>query len=1105
MLKRKIKIHQYHSGSAQGDAITNGMFYIQSILHQLGFESEIFCSYPAPQLSEKLHHIKKWRNDADLLFVHHSIGIDDEQWLTSQKCRKVLIYHNITPAEFFNNQTHLVKHIELGLLQVQRWRPMFEMAIADSEKNRQDLIAFGYSPDSIKTIPLLVDIDALSSIKPDNQILSDYEYYFNVVFVGRIVENKCQLDIVRAYARAQVRQSRPSRLVLVGGTTSESYLAKIKNEAEQLGVAQDLIITGKISDSQLVAIYRAAGVFVCLSKHEGFGVPLVEAMLFDIPVIALASSSVPWTLGRGGILFNELDLDEVAVAIDFIAQSPALRSKLIAVQRQELSRFKRYHLINELNEFLKNINIFSDFTIPTERIDTDRQWCIEGPLDSTYSLAILNRNLGRALVNQGVNITYRSSEGGGNFPANTEFLKVNPDIDERIIGKDTIRPNIVSRNLYPPRCTRMEGIINSFSLYGWEESIFPYEWVMNFNSNLNIITTMSYFVTKILIDSGVKIPIRTVGVGADHYIATPPKPIEKKLLNGFRFLHNSSCFPRKGVDTLLSAFGKYFSSRSDAVLIIKTFPNSHNKIIEQIIHFREQFPKAPEIQLIMEDLDDGQMAYLYANCNALVSPSRGEGFGLPMAEAMLQRIPVITTAYSGQTDFCNEDTAYLVDYKFSYSKSHFAEPGSIWVDPDVDSLGRAMLEVIDGNRVLREKRVQNARELIQEKFSWKAVAKRQIQAIEEISNMPWTGIQAIKVAWVSTWKTRCGIATYSESLVSTFNKERLWILANHQDEAPKNLPNVHRCWLQGSKEAGRNLLDAAMDLNVDTVVIQYNFGFFPLSALAELINGLIDHGKICVLTLHATKDVNKPDFKASFGEIKNTLARCSRILVHSVSDCNYLKQFDLIDNVTLFPHGAPPIVAEREPSQENIFTIGTFGYALPHKGLREVIEACALLRQHGFNIKLHMLNSRYPITQSDKEIVACKELIESQLDSQNAKFDDTYYTETEVAHFLAKCDLLVFAYQNTDESASGAVRAAMAACVPILCTPLPIFEDVSSVVDFSCGMSSHDLAASIERFIADAQLGHDQLERRRRWQQKVSWSLLSTRIHNMLEALVINQ
>ena len=125
----------------------------------------------------------------------------------------------------------------------------------------------------------------------------------------------------------------------------------------------------------------------------------------------------------------------------------------------------------------------------------------------------------------------------------------------------------------------------------------------------------------------------------------------------FRFLHVSSCFPRKGADILLKAYGQAFTRRDDVTLVIKTFQNPHNEIHRWLAEARAETEEFPEVLIIEDDLTDAQLKSVYEQCQTMVAPSRAEGFGLPMAEAMLSGLAVITTGWSGQLDFCNEKTA----------------------------------------------------------------------------------------------------------------------------------------------------------------------------------------------------------------------------------------------------------------------------------------------------------------------------------------------------------------------------------------------------------------------------------------------------------------
>ena len=209
------------------------------------------------------------------------------------------------------------------------------------------------------------------------------------------------------------------------------------------------------------------------------------------------------------------------------------------------------------------------------------------------------------------------------------------------------------------------------SNYAWEESGFPPEWIREFNTTLNLITVTSSYVAKVLRDNGVRVPVRVVGNGVDPTLGTRGLPPDAQTRRGsFRFLHVSSGFPRKGLDVLLSAWSDTFT-RDDAVeLVIKTFPNPHNQIEAELRSFYMNHPNGAPISLINEVLPADDLHELYLSADALVCPSRGEGFGLPMAEALALAKAVITTAYGGQSDFCTADTAWLCDYTFAYAKSH---------------------------------------------------------------------------------------------------------------------------------------------------------------------------------------------------------------------------------------------------------------------------------------------------------------------------------------------------------------------------------------------------------------------------------------------------
>ena len=206
--------------------------------------------------------------------------------------------------------------------------------------------------------------------------------------------------------------------------------------------------------------------------------------------------------------------------------------------------------------------------------------------------------------------------------------------------------------MWPPRLKDSPGGI-TFSYFGWEESRLPRELVDNFNRNAAGIGVMSHFVENVLRDSGVRVPIAVVGVGLEPHdpLAEVTEP-ELVGLRAFRFLNIGSAFPRKALDALIDAYFAEFDGNDDVSLILKTFPNAHNNVGQLLDSARARIhPNPPDVRWIDRDLADRDLRALYNVASCYVHPARGEGFGLPVAEAMLADVPVISVEYSGLAEY----------------------------------------------------------------------------------------------------------------------------------------------------------------------------------------------------------------------------------------------------------------------------------------------------------------------------------------------------------------------------------------------------------------------------------------------------------------------
>lgn len=350
-----MKILQLLTTVSFGDAVSNDTIAIHDILKKNGYETGIYAENIDNRLPRGLvtdYHKMPNLKKEDVIIYHLSTGSELNNLIKKVPCRKIMIYHNITPPVFFEGYSNI--SFELcgkGLEQAVSLKDTFDYVLADSEFNKQDLINMGYTC-SIDVLPILIKFDDYSQ-RPNKLTLKKYDDdYTNLLFVGRIAPNKKQEDVIESFYYYNKYYNSESRLFIVGSYGGmERYYARLQDYIKELNVP-NVIFPGHIKFDEILAYYHLADCFVCMSEHEGFCVPLVEAMYFDVPIIAYDSCAIGGTLDGSGFLIKEKKPMETAGSIHYLLEHADVRKALVQQQNKRLEDFDNQLIANQLLKYL---------------------------------------------------------------------------------------------------------------------------------------------------------------------------------------------------------------------------------------------------------------------------------------------------------------------------------------------------------------------------------------------------------------------------------------------------------------------------------------------------------------------------------------------------------------------------------------------------------------------------------------------------------------------------------------------------------------------------------------------------------------------------------
>jgi len=347
-------INQWVPAAHRGDAIGDSARRVRSILRQQGHRSEIFAMTIDEDLrGDVLPFSDPAARTGDVTIFHFALPSPMTEGFASLPGRRVLQYHNITPAHFFAAyDPQLFRLAALGRRELATLAGRVDLALGVSEYNRRELESMGFDPTGV--LPLFVNTDRLTSAAPVTALETFLQDgLVNILFVGRIAPNKKIEDHIRLAEQYKRYVDIYYRFIFVGRDDAvPHYMSTVRALIMKYQMLPERFwFTGTVPDDELATFYRNAHAYVSLSEHEGFCAPLVEAMAMDVPVLAYGAAAVPETLGGAGVSFAPKDLEYAAELLGALVYDEPFRDGVLAGQRRRLADFGK----DRIEETLKAV------------------------------------------------------------------------------------------------------------------------------------------------------------------------------------------------------------------------------------------------------------------------------------------------------------------------------------------------------------------------------------------------------------------------------------------------------------------------------------------------------------------------------------------------------------------------------------------------------------------------------------------------------------------------------------------------------------------------------------------------------------------------------
>jgi glycosyltransferase involved in cell wall biosynthesis len=338
-----MRVDQLVPAFHRGDAIGDTALHMRDFLRSRGFVSDIYSLDRDKELEGEGRPFAEFppAGERDVTVLHFALPSPLTAGLARQVGRKVIIYHNITPERFFAPfNAEMARICRVGREELASLVPSVDLALADSEYNRSELAGLGFRRTGV--LPLFIDFRKYET--PECGFVRDLyrDGRANILFVGRVAPNKKIEDLIKVAFFYKKYISPLVRLIVVGKTRSlPKYFESLVRMADEFFLKpEEIVFAGHVPDAELFALYRASDVFLSMSEHEGFCLPLIESMVFDLPIVAYGVAAVPFTLDGAGVLVGTKRPDRVAELVARVAGDAELRRRIVEGQRRRLERFR---------------------------------------------------------------------------------------------------------------------------------------------------------------------------------------------------------------------------------------------------------------------------------------------------------------------------------------------------------------------------------------------------------------------------------------------------------------------------------------------------------------------------------------------------------------------------------------------------------------------------------------------------------------------------------------------------------------------------------------------------------------------------------------------